>query len=127
MTASMPDRIALRGLRVRGHHGVFDHERTDGQEFVIDVTLDVDISAAARTDDLRDTIDYGEVARAVAAVVGGEPLNLIETLAERIAAACLADSRIASVEVSVHKPYAPVPLTFDDVIVTIVRSRGADE
>jgi dihydroneopterin aldolase len=127
VTAPVPDRISLRGLRVRGHHGVFDHERSDGQEFVIDVTLDVDISAAARTDDLRDTIDYGEVAQTVAAVVGGEPLNLIETLAERIATACLADVRIASVEVSVHKPHAPIPLTFDDVVVTVVRSRGTGE
>jgi len=126
MTA-LPDRIALRGLRVRGHHGVFEHERADGQEFAIDVTLDIDTSAAARTDDLRDTVDYGAVAQTVAAVVGGEPLNLIETLAERIAAACLADPRIASVEVSVHKPYAPIPVTFDDVVVTIVRSRGTGE
>jgi 7,8-dihydroneopterin aldolase/epimerase/oxygenase len=124
MTAPSPDRIALRGLRVRGRHGVFEHERADGQDFVIDVTIDVDVSVAGRTDDLHDTIDYGAIAQTVAAVVGGEPLNLIETLAERIATACLADSRIASVEVSVHKPDAPIPLTFDDVVVTIVRSRG---
>jgi 7,8-dihydroneopterin aldolase/epimerase/oxygenase len=124
MTAPSPDRIALRGLRVRGRHGVFEHERADGQDFLIDVTLDVDLSVAGRTDDLHDTIDYGAIAQTVAAVVGGEPLNLIETLAERIATACLADSRIASVEVSVHKPDAPIPLTFDDVVVTIVRSRG---
>jgi 7,8-dihydroneopterin aldolase/epimerase/oxygenase len=124
MTAPSPDRIALRGLRVRGRHGVFEHERADGQDFLIDVTIDVDVSVAGRTDDLHDTIDYGAIAQTVAAVVGGEPLNLIETLAERIATACLADSRIASVEVSVHKPDAPIPLTFDDVVVTIVRSRG---
>jgi 7,8-dihydroneopterin aldolase/epimerase/oxygenase len=125
MTAPSPDRIALRGLRVRGRHGVFEHERADGQDFLIDVTIDVDVSVAGRTDDLHDTIDYGAIAQTVAAVVGGEPLNLIETLAERIATACLADSRIASVEVSVHKPDAPIPLTFDDVVVTIVRSRGS--
>jgi dihydroneopterin aldolase len=121
----MSDRIALRGLLVRGHHGVFEYERAEGQDFVVDVSLDVDTSAAARSDDLADTTDYGALALAVADIVSGEPVNLLETLAERIAAACLADPRVTSVEVSVHKPAAPIPLTFDDVVVTIVRSRGS--
>jgi dihydroneopterin aldolase len=119
----MSDRITLRGLVVRGYHGVFDHERTDGQDFVVDVVLDVDTSSAARSDDLADTVDYGAVAAAVAAVVSGEPVNLIETLAGRIATACLADVRVTSVEVTVHKPNAPIPLTFNDVAVTITRER----
>lgn len=121
----MTDRIALRGLAVRGHHGVFDSERIDGQEFVIDVVLDVDTAAAAHSDDLADTVDYGALASTIADLVGGPPVNLLETLADRIAQACLDDVRVASVEVSVHKPRAPIALTFDDVVVTIVRSRTA--
>jgi 7,8-dihydroneopterin aldolase/epimerase/oxygenase len=120
----MSDRIALRGLVVRGHHGVFDHERAAGQEFVVDVVLDFDTSRAAHSDDIADTVDYGTVASTVADIVSGGPVNLLETLAERIAQACLDDLRVASVEVSVHKPYAPIPLTFGDVSVTIVRARG---
>jgi 7,8-dihydroneopterin aldolase/epimerase/oxygenase len=119
----MTDRIALRGLVVRGNHGVFEHERHDGQDFVVDVVLDVDTSVAARSDDVRDTVDYGTVASAIAEVVSGEPVNLLETLAQRIAATCLVDVRVLSVEVSVHKPQAPIALTFGDVAVTIVRSR----
>jgi dihydroneopterin aldolase len=119
----MSDRIELRGLLVRGHHGVFDYERAEGQDFVVDVALDVDISAAARSDDLADTTDYGALALTIAAIVSGEPVNLLETLADRIATACLADGRVTSVEVSVHKPSAPIPLTFDDVVVTIARTR----
>jgi dihydroneopterin aldolase len=120
----MTDRIALTGLRVRGFHGVFDHERRDGQEFVIDVGLDVDTAPAAVSDDVTDTVDYGVIAQQVAVIVAGEPVCLIETLAARIAAACLEDSRVGSVTVTVHKPHAPIPLTFDDAAVTIVRSRG---
>jgi dihydroneopterin aldolase len=119
----MPDRIVLTGLRVRGRHGVFEHERRDGQDFVVDVALDVDVRAAARTDDLADTVDYGALAHRIAAIVGGEPVDLIETLAERIAQACLDDDRVDSVAVTVHKPQAPIPLQFDDVAVHVERSR----
>jgi dihydroneopterin aldolase len=118
------DRISLTGLRVRGYHGVFDHERREGQDFVIDVGLDVDTVPAATSDDVADTVDYGVVAQQVAVIVAGEPVRLIETLASRIAAACLADVRVSSVTVTVHKPQAPIPLTFDDAAVTIVRRRG---
>ncbi|RCV55175.1 dihydroneopterin aldolase [Marinitenerispora sediminis] len=117
------DRIAVRGLRARGHHGVFDHERRDGQDFVIDVVLAVDTRAAARTDDLTQTVHYGEISDRLVDVVRGEPLNLIETLAERLAAVCLAEPRVAEVEVTVHKPQAPIPHPFDDVTVTIQRRR----
>jgi dihydroneopterin aldolase len=119
----MSDHIALRGLVVRGYHGVFEHERSNGQDFVVDVDLEIDTTVAARSDELGDTVDYGAVAAAVAAVVSGEPVNLLETLAQRIASTCLVDGRVISVEVSVHKPQAPIPLTFGDVAVTIVRSR----
>ncbi|WP_305787473.1 dihydroneopterin aldolase [Symbioplanes lichenis] len=119
----MTDRIQLRGLRVRGHHGVFDFERRDGQEFVIDVELELDLGRAAATDDVADTVHYGELAGRLAEVVAGEPVNLIETLADRLAAVCLADARVTAATVTVHKPQAPIPHEFADVAVTIRRSR----
>ena len=117
------DVIALTGLRVRGFHGVFDHERRDGQEFVVDAALEVDTAAAAASDDLTDTVDYGNLAQLLAAVVAGEPVNLLETLVARLAAECLADPRVHAATVTVHKPQAPIPLAFADVAVTIRRTR----
>ncbi|ASR04801.1 MULTISPECIES: dihydroneopterin aldolase [Gordonia] len=119
----MADRIELRGLKVRGNHGVFDHEREDGQDFFIDVVLWLDLSAAADTDDLAETVDYGALAQQVAAIVGGEPRNLIETVGAEVAETIMADERISACEVTVHKPSAPIPLTFDDVAVVTRRSR----
>lgn len=119
----MADRITLRGLTVRGHHGVFDHERRDGQDFVVDVDLDLDVTAAASSDDLADTVDYGTLAAALAKVVEGEPVNLLETLAQRLADVCLDDARVSAATVTVHKPQAPIPLRFADVAVTIRRER----
>jgi dihydroneopterin aldolase len=117
------DRITLRGLRVRGHHGVFDFERRDGQDFVVDVDLELPLARAAATDDVADTVHYGELAGALAEVIAGEPVNLIETLADRLAAVCLADSRVTAATVTVHKPQAPIPLEFADVAVTVRRAR----
>lgn len=119
----MSDRIALTGLRVRGHHGLYDFERAQGQDFVVDVVLELDLAAAARTDDIGDTVHYGALAERLAATVAGEPVNLIETLADRLATACLADARVAAATVTVHKPQAPIPLTFSDVAVTLRRAR----
>ncbi|MBD0863402.1 dihydroneopterin aldolase [Gordonia sp. zg691] len=119
----MADRIELRGLKVRGNHGVFDHERADGQDFYIDVVLWLDLQAAADTDDLAETVDYGALAQQVAAIVGGEPRNLIETVGAEVAESIMADDRISACEVTVHKPSAPIPLTFDDVAVVTRRSR----
>ena len=120
----MTDRIELRGLRGFGRHGVFAHERRDGQEFVVDLVVTIDAAAAAASDDLADTVDYGALAEAVAEIIGGEPVNLLETLAERIATACLAAAGVQEVEVRVHKPAAPIRPAFDDVIVTVARSRS---
>jgi 7,8-dihydroneopterin aldolase/epimerase/oxygenase len=117
------DQIAIRGIRGIGHHGVFAHERADGQEFSVDVTLDVSSATAAGTDDLADTVDYGLVANAVHALVVGEPVDLIETLAQRIADACLAFPGVAAVSVTVHKPHAPIAVPFDDVELRIRRVR----
>ncbi|WP_433382445.1 dihydroneopterin aldolase [Streptosporangium sp. CA-115845] len=119
----MADRISLKGLRVRGRHGVLAAERELGQEFVVDVTLFLDTAPAAAGDDLGRTVHYGELAEDLARVVAGEPVDLIETLAQRLADVCLARELVRSAEVSVHKPAAPIPLPFDDVIVTITRSR----
>jgi dihydroneopterin aldolase len=119
----MSDRITLRGLTVRGHHGVFDHERRDGQDFVVDAVLEVDVRTAAASDLLADTVDYGTLAQDLAAVVAGEPVDLLETLAERLAQACLRDPRVRAATVSVHKPQAPIPLQFADVAVTVRRER----
>jgi dihydroneopterin aldolase len=117
------DRIELRGLRAVGHHGVYAEERANGQPFVVDVVLEVDTSAAAASDEVTDTVHYGELAVRVVAVVEGEPVNLIETLAQRIANVCLDVDRVNAVEVTVHKPEAPVGVDFSDVAVSIVRRR----
>lgn len=120
------DEIVLSGLTVFGRHGVFEHERRDGQEFTIDLRLRLSLEQAAASDDVTDTVHYGELAEKVAAVVAGEPVNLIETLAERIAAVGLEDRRVQDVVVTVHKPHAPIPLTFADVAVTVHRRRSID-
>lgn len=119
----MTDRIELRGLTVRGHHGVFAHERRDGQDFVIDITVWADLAPAAASDDLGDTLDYGRLAQRAADVVTGPPRNLIETVAGEIADDIMSDERVNAVEVVVHKPAAPIPLTFADVAVVARRSR----
>lgn len=118
------DRIGLRGLRVRGFHGALPEERALGQTFVIDVELGVDVRPAAAADDLSRTVHYGVVAEEVAALVAGEPFALIETLAERIAEQCLRHDAVREVEVTVHKPQAPITVPFDDVTITIQRSRS---
>ncbi|MEU0477446.1 dihydroneopterin aldolase [Streptomyces olivaceus] len=117
------DRVALRGLKARGHHGVFPKEREDGQTFLVDIVLGLDTRPAAADDDLAKTVHYGIVAEEVVAVVEGEPVNLVETLADRIAQVCLKHEGIEEVEVCVHKPDAPITVPFDDVTVTITRSR----
>lgn len=117
------DRVTLRGLKALGHHGVFQHEREDGQVFVVDLVLGLDTAPAAAGDDLTKTVHYGVVAEEVTAVVSGEPVDLIETLAQRIADTCLAHEVVREVEVTVHKPDAPITVPFDDVTVTITRRR----
>jgi dihydroneopterin aldolase len=118
----MADRITLTGLAVRGRHGVFDFEKRDGQEFVIDLTIWLDLTAAAATDDLAATVDYGALAGVAADIVGGPARDLIETVAAEIADRVMSAYPVHAVEVTVHKPSAPIPLTFADVAVTIRRS-----
>ena len=121
------DEIVLTGLTVFGRHGVYDHERENGQEFTIDLRLMMPLREAAASDDVADTVHYGELAEKVAEVVAGEPVNLIETLAERIADVALAHPRVHAVTVTVHKPHAPISLTFSDVSVTVHRARQRSE
>jgi dihydroneopterin aldolase len=117
----MADRITLTGLRVRGNHGVFDHEKRDGQDFLVDVTLWLDLP---NTDELSDTVHYGEMAERVAAIVAGPSRDLIETVGVEVAEDLMRwDNRLHAAEVTIHKPNAPIPLQFDDVAVTIRRSR----
>lgn len=118
------DEITLHGLRAFGYHGVFPHERREGQIFVVDVTLRTDTRRAAASDDLTHTVHYGDVAEAVTRLVTGDPVDLIETLAGRIADALLAFAGVEEAIVTVHKPDAPITVPFDDVTVTIRRRRG---
>ena len=119
------DTISLTGLRANGHHGVFEHERRDGQVFVIDVTVAVDLDAASMSDDLEKTVHYGHLAEQVVAAVERDPVDLIETVAERVAAVALGFAAANAVRVTVHKPDAPIAVPFADVAVTIVRRRGS--
>ena len=119
-----PDRIAIRGLRAHGHHGVYAFERERGQMFRVDVVLELHTMAAAAGDDLEKTVNYAELAHELYAVVTGEPVNLIETLAQRLAGVCLANPLVDAVEVTVHKPQAELGVPFDDVTVTIRRERA---
>jgi dihydroneopterin aldolase len=124
-----PDRLAILGIEVFAHHGVLDHERRDGQVFLVDLVLSLDTRAAARSDELRDTVDYGSLVAEVTSAVQSDPVDLIETLAGRVADICLRDGRVLSVEVTVHKPHAPIEATFGDVALSITRTRsntGAD-
>jgi dihydroneopterin aldolase len=118
------DCVALRGLRVRGRHGVLDAERDLGQWFVVDVVLHLDTRAAAAGDDLNRTVHYGILAEQVAEVVAGKPVALVETLAQRVADVALAAEPVVAVDVTVHKPQAPVTVPFEDVEVQIRRWRA---
>ncbi|MBD8207835.1 dihydroneopterin aldolase [Microbacterium sp. CFBP 8790] len=118
------DEITLTGVRAFGYHGVYADEKRDGQEFVVDAALSMSLRRAAETDDVTDTVHYGELAERIVALVEGEPVDLLETLAQRIADEVLADERVASVRITVHKPQAPIPVPFGDVAVTVRRSRA---
>lgn len=119
----MADRISLRGLEVFAYHGVLEHEQTEGQLFSVDVDLDVDLSAAAGSDELAHTIDYGALAQGIHNLVAGERWDLIERVADRVATLIMSDERVLATVVTVHKPDAPIPVPFRDVAVTVTRQR----
>lgn len=116
------DEITLTGVRATGYHGVYEHERSEGQEFLVDTTLFLDIARAAETDEVTDTVHYGQIAERIVAIIEGEPVNLLERLAQLIADALLAEHGVRRVRVTVHKPQAPITVPFTDVSVTIERS-----
>lgn len=118
--------ITLTGIRARGRHGVLPEERRDGQEFVVDVALEVDPADAIGSDDVTATVHYGELAEAVVAAVERDPVDLIETLADRLVDVCLAHHRVRYASVTVHKPQAPIAVPFGDVAVTLGRARAAE-
>jgi dihydroneopterin aldolase len=117
------DRIELKGIEVLARHGVLEHEKQQPQIFRIDLTLYLDLDAAGASDDLADTVDYGKLAEITHDLVQGESHDLIESVANQIARAVLAEFPVERVTVTVHKPEAPIPLTFEDVAVTVDRSR----
>ena len=120
----MPDRITVRGISAHAHHGVYDWERERGQTFRVDAVLELDTAPAAAGDDLAKTVNYAELAQRLHAVLTGEPVDLLETLAQRLADVCLADPLVDAVEISVHKPDAELGVPFDDVVVAIRRARA---
>lgn len=113
----------MTGLRVRGFHGVYPQERRDGQDFVVDVALEMNLAIPAASDDVLDTVHYGELAQALAVAIARDPVDLLETLAARLIDVCLLDARVEAATVTVHKPQAPIALSFTDVSVTIRRAR----
>lgn len=121
------DRITLTGIRVFGRHGVLEHERDQGQEFVVDIVAWVDLSAAATSDALHQTVHYGEMAELAAGLVAGDPHQLIESVAGAVADRLLATWPLTAAEVTLHKPAAPIPLIFDDVAVTVLRQRDSSD
>jgi dihydroneopterin aldolase len=124
MPDASADRITVRGIRATGFHGVYAEERRTGQPFVVDVVLHLDLAPAAASDDVTATVHYGELAEQVVAAIEGDPVDLIETLAQRVAEIALSYPVVGQVEVTVHKPEAPVGVPFSDVAVTLVRGRS---
>ena len=117
------DEITLTGLRANAFHGVFDHEREEGQVFIVDATAYLDLSGAGTQDDLEQTVHYGILAEEIVAAVERDPVDLIETVAERIAQVILAHGAVKVTRVTVHKPSAPITVPFEDVSVTITRAK----
>lgn len=117
------DVISIVGIEGFGYHGVLAEERERGQRFIVDLDVHLDLSKAAADDDLTMTVDYAVLAREALNVIEGEPHQLIETVADRVAQRALAHDGVESVRVTVHKPEAPVGVRFGDVSVTMVRPR----
>ena len=120
----MSDELSVTGIECFAHHGVFDFERREGQVFVVDLVLGIDTRSAAASDDLADTVNYGTLVADVKAAVERDPVDLIETVAQRITDVCLLDTRVEWARVTLHKPDAPIDATYSDVALTITRTRG---
>jgi dihydroneopterin aldolase len=120
----MTDELSVSGIECFAHHGVFDFEKREGQVFVVDLVLGIDTRPAAASDDLVDTVNYGTLVADVKAAVERDPVDLIETVAQRITDVCLLDTRVEWARVTLHKPDAPIDATYSDVALTITRTRG---
>ena len=118
------DELSITGIECFAHHGVFDFEKREGQVFVVDLLLGIDTRPAAASDDLVDTVNYGTLVADVKAAVERDPVDLIETVAQRITDVCLLDTRVEWARVTLHKPDAPIDATYSDVALTITRTRG---
>lgn len=119
------DKIRINGIKAYGHHGALPEEKRLGQPFKVSLELALDTRLAATGDDLTLTVNYAAVIERVEATLKGPPVHLIETLAERIAAAVLRDfPLVQSVTVELQKPFAPVAADFDGISVLITRHRG---
>ncbi|RYB95745.1 dihydroneopterin aldolase [Nocardioides oleivorans] len=118
------DELSVTGIECFAHHGVFEFEKREGQVFVVDLVLGIDTRPAAASDALADTVNYGSLVDDVKAAVERDPVDLIETVVQRIADTCLLDSRVEWARVTLHKPDAPIDATFSDVALTITRTRG---
>ncbi|UOX99924.1 dihydroneopterin aldolase [Blastococcus sp. PRF04-17] len=123
MVSVRPDRIEIRGLRAHAHHGVYKREREQGQLFLVDAVLELDTRPAAARDDLTVTVNYAEIAQRLHAALVHEPVDLLETLAQRLADVCLGYSLVDAVEITVHKPDADLGVPFGDVVVSIRRQK----
>jgi len=120
----MTDELSVTGIECFAHHGVFDFERREGQVFIVDLVLGIDTRPAAASDDLVETVNYGTLVADVKAAVERDPVDLIETVAQRITDVCLLDTRVEWARVTLHKPDAPIDATYSDVALTITRTRG---
>jgi dihydroneopterin aldolase len=123
-TPPTPDRITVRGLTGHGFHGVYPSEREHGQTFRVDALLELDTAPAAATDDLAKTVNYAELSQRLHALLVGEPVDLLETLAQRLVDLCLGYPIVDAVEITVHKPDADLGVPADDVTLTIRRERS---
>jgi dihydroneopterin aldolase len=123
---AVPDRITVHGLTGHGHHGVYATEREHGQTFRVDAALELDTAPAAAGDDLTLTVNYAELSQRLHGLLTGEPVDLIETLAQRLADVCLAYGPVQAVEITVHKPDADLGVPADDVTVAIRREKPAE-
>ncbi|MGF1616452.1 MAG: dihydroneopterin aldolase [Acidimicrobiia bacterium] len=119
----MTDRIRISGIEVLARHGVLDFEKQNDQKFLIDLELSIDLVAAAATDRLEDTVDYGELSQRTHDYVASNSFDLIEKLAHGVADLAMEYSKVGAVEVTVHKPEAPIEVPFADVSVTVSRER----
>jgi dihydroneopterin aldolase len=123
----MRHKIAITGLRVFAHHGVFDFERQNGQDFYIDATIWIDGDKAAFSDDLNHTAHYGDLAKGLVELTKNDPVDLLETLAQRLLDYALnfGGGKVLKAKITVHKPGAPIPYEFEDVSITVKAKKSS--